>query len=320
MEFGVLEKIDLRTGWKTEDTEFTPWLAQEENIKLLGNAINIELEVEQQEQNVGIFRADILCKNTADNTWVVIENQIERTDHKHLGQLITYASGLSAVTIVWIAAKFTDEHRAALDWLNECTDENLNFFGIEIELWRIGDSAIAPKFNVVCKPNDWTRTVAKEAKKIESGTLTETKQLQYEFWSKLQEYMQENSKIVKARKPSPQHWMDFAVGKTGFRMSAIMNSETHKLAIWFTTYGDDAKPNFHALHDLKSEIEERVGFSFEWREMPDKLSSNIVIEKPVSDVFCTEQWNEYASWMNETMNTIYKVFNPIIRSLGTSRG
>lgn len=319
MEFGILEKIDLRTGWKTEDTEFTPWLAQEENIKLLGNAINIELEVEQQEQNVGIFRADILCKNTADNTWVVIENQIERTDHKHLGQLITYASGLSAVTIVWIAAKFTDEHRAALDWLNECTDENLNFFGIEIELWRIGDSAIAPKFNVVCKPNDWTRTVAKEAKKIESGTLTETKQLQYEFWSKLQEYMLENSKTVKARKPSPQHWMDFAVGKTGFRMSAIMNSETHKLAIWFTTYGDDAKPNFHALHDLKNEIEERVGFDFEWREMPDKLSSNIVIEKPVSDVFCTEQWDEYASWMNETMNTIYRVFNPIIRSLGTSR-
>lgn len=315
MEFGVLEKIDLRTGWKTEDTEFTPWLAKEQNIKLLGNAINIELEVEQQEQNVGIFRADILCKNTADNTWVVIENQIERTDHKHLGQLITYASGLSAVTVVWIAAKFTDEHRAALDWLNECTDEKLNFFGIEIELWRIGNSAIAPKFNVVCKPNDWTRTVAKEAKNIENGALTETKQLQYEFWSTLQEYMQENSKNVKARKPSPQHWMDFAVGKTGFRMSAIMNSETNKLAIWFTTYGDDAKPNFYALYRLKSELEEKVGFCFEWREMPDKLSSNIVVEKSVDDVFCTEKWDEYAGWFNETMNKIYVVFNPIIKNL-----
>lgn len=315
MEFGALEKIDLRVGWKTEDTEFTPWLAKEQNIKLLGNAINIELEVEKQEQNVGIFRADILCKNTADNTWVVIENQIERTDHKHLGQLITYASGLSAVTVVWIAAKFTDEHRAALDWLNECTDEKLNFFGIEIELWRIGDSAIAPKFNVVCKPNDWTRTVAKEAKNIENSALTETKQLQYEFWVKLQDFMQENSKYVKARKPSPQHWMDFSVGKTGFKMSAIMNSETNKLAIWFTTNGDDAKANFHALYNLKNEIEEKLGFGFDWKEMPDKLSSNIVVEKSVGDVFCTDKWDEYASWFNETMNKMYVVFNPIIKNL-----
>lgn len=315
MEFGALEKIDLRVGWKTEDTEFTPWLAKEQNIKLLGNAINIELEVEKQEQNVGIFRADILCKNTADNTWVVIENQIERTDHKHLGQLITYASGLSAVTVVWIAAKFTDEHRAALDWLNECTDEKLNFFGIEIELWRIGDSAIAPKFNVVCKPNDWTRTVAKEAKNIENGALTETKQLQYDFWVKLQDFMQENSKYVKARKPSPQHWMDFAVGKTGFKMSAIMNSETNKLGIWFTTSGDDAKANFHALYNLKNEIEEHLGFGFDWKEMPDKLSSNIVVEKSVGDVFCTDKWDEYASWFNETMNKMYVVFNPIIKNL-----
>jgi hypothetical protein len=199
--------------------------------------------------------------------------------------------------------------------MNECTDEKLNFFGIEIELWRIGDSAIAPKFNVVCKPNDWTRTVAKEAKNIENSALTETKQLQYDFWVKLQDFMQENSKNVKARKPRAQHWIDFSVGKTGFKMSAIMNSETNKLAIWFTTYGDDAKVNFSALFNQKNEIEEKLGFGFDWKEMPDKLSSNIVVEKSVGDVFCTDKWDEYASWFNETMNKMYVVFNPIIKNL-----
>ncbi len=158
-----LEKVDLRDVWKTEAGDFTPWLAREENIALLGNAIGIDLEVEAQEKNVGPFRADILCKDTISENWVLVENQLERTDHVHLGQLLTYAAGLNAVTIVWIADRFTDEHRAALDWLNEITDSSFNFFGLEVELWRIGDSPIAPKFNIASKPNDWTKTVGRAA-------------------------------------------------------------------------------------------------------------------------------------------------------------
>lgn len=146
---GRLEKVDLRNFWTTEAGDFTPWLAQEENIALLGEAVGVELEVEAQEKSVGPFRADILCKDTSTDQWVLIENQLERTDHTHLGQLLTYGAGLNAVTIVWIAAKFTEEHRAALDWLNEITDERFNFFGLEVELWRIGDSLAAPKFNII---------------------------------------------------------------------------------------------------------------------------------------------------------------------------
>src|SRR5882672_9937256 len=112
---GRLRKVDLREAWSSENSDFTPWLAQEENLKLLGEAIGIELELEWQEKDVGPFRADILCKDTATDDWVLIENQLERTDHCHLGQLITYAAGLNAVTIVWIAERFTQEHRAALD-------------------------------------------------------------------------------------------------------------------------------------------------------------------------------------------------------------
>ena len=129
----------------------------------LGETSGIELERETQEKDVGPFRADICCKDTATDNWVLIENQLERTDHTHLGQLLTYAAGLNAVTIVWIAERFTAEHRAALDWLNEKTDEKINFFGLEIELWQIGDSPIAPKFNIISQPNDWFRAVQKAA-------------------------------------------------------------------------------------------------------------------------------------------------------------
>ena len=125
---GRLERVELRRIWSSESSDFTPWLAREDNLRLLGETVGIELELEAQEKTVGPFRADILCKDTATDSWVLIENQLERTDHSHLGQLLTYAAGLSAVTVVWVAERFTEEHRAALDWLNERTAERINFF------------------------------------------------------------------------------------------------------------------------------------------------------------------------------------------------
>ena len=138
-----LQKVDLREVWKSEPGDFRPWLADPGGLKLLGDAIGVDLELEAQEKDVGPFRADILCKDIADNTWVLIENQLETTDHTHLGQLLTYAAGLDAVTIIWIAKRFADEHRATLDWLNEVTGKNINIFGLEVELWRIGNSPIS---------------------------------------------------------------------------------------------------------------------------------------------------------------------------------
>jgi len=164
LALGRLEKVELRNAWQSGSGDFTPWLAREENLKLLGEAINIDLELEAEEKNVGPFRADILCRDTAsDEHWVLVENQLERTDHSHLGQLLTYAAGLKAATIVWIAERFTGEHRAALDSLNEITGERFAFFGLEVELWPIGESPMGQKFNVVSKPNDSTKTVQSPA-------------------------------------------------------------------------------------------------------------------------------------------------------------
>jgi hypothetical protein len=162
-DLGRLERVDLRDIWLSEASDFTPWLARKENLDILGQTLVIDLELEAQERPVGPFRADILCKDIGSDRWVLIENQLERTDHNHLGQLLTYASGLEAVTIVWIAAHFTEEHRSTLDWLNRITDGSFRFFGLEVELWRIGDSPPAPKFNIVSKPNDWSQSVAQAA-------------------------------------------------------------------------------------------------------------------------------------------------------------
>jgi hypothetical protein len=141
-----LQPVDLRKVWQTEAGCFTPWLASGENISLLGGAIGLELEVEAQEKDVGPFRADILCKDTANDHWVLIENQLDKTDHTHLGQLLTYAAGLQVVTIVWIAQQFTEEHRAARDWLNENTYERFNFFGLEmIDETGVALSKLIPK-------------------------------------------------------------------------------------------------------------------------------------------------------------------------------
>lgn len=180
---GRLERVELRNAWLGEATSFTPWLATPDNIVLLGEAIGIELEVDSQEKDVGPFRADILCRDTVNNHFVLIENQLERTDHGHLGQLLTYAAGLEAVTIVWIASRFTDEHRAALDWLNNATKTEINFFGIEIELWRIGSSPMAPKFNVVSQPNDWSKAVRQQASITQRTAMTEFQKLHLEFWT-----------------------------------------------------------------------------------------------------------------------------------------
>jgi hypothetical protein len=154
INLGKLQRVDLREIWTKEHIDFTPWLA--ENLHVLGEAIGIELELETVEKNVGAFRADILAKDVQTDEWVLVENQLERTDHGHLGQLMTYAAGLKAKTIVWIASQFAEEHIAALDWLNSITGDNVRIYGLQIELWRI-ETSVAPKFDIICRPNSWVK-------------------------------------------------------------------------------------------------------------------------------------------------------------------
>jgi len=314
MNLGKLEAVELRDIWSHEATDFTPWLARDENIKLLSDAIRIELEVEGTERSVGAFNADILCKDTVNDNWVLIENQLEKTDHTHLGQLLTYAAGLKTVTIVWIAKKFTDEHRAALDWLNEITDDKFSFFGIEIELWRIGDSAIAPNFKLVSKPNDWSKTITKAASNVDVGDLSDTKKLQLEYWTLFGEFLSDNSALIRPQKARAQHWTSFAIGRSQFHMSGSVNTIENNISIALIIRGEDAKPHFHLLFEKSEEFERAFGEKLEWHEKPERKESWIRLSKDVN-IRDKSDWGNQHQWMQVKLEKMHKVFSTPVKQL-----
>lgn len=313
---GRLKRVEPRDYWTDEAREFTPWLAQEENIALLGEAIGLELEVEAQERNVGPFRADILCKDTVTGHFVLIENQLERTDHIHLGQLLTYAAGLEAVTIVWVARQFTDEHRAALDWLNGITNTTINFFGLEIELWRIEDSPLAPKFNVVSKPNDWSKTV-RESTGGGAAAPTSTQQLHLEFWTQFRQYMLDRGSRIRIGKPSTSHWTNVAVGRADFALSLWNNLRNGRSGVDLYIRGPDAKAYFHLIHDrYRGQVETRLA-PVEWRELPQGKDSGVRVTRP-STLADRDAWPELDAWLADTVEKMERVFRPIVRDLNAA--
>ncbi|MCE5268437.1 MAG: DUF4268 domain-containing protein [Planctomycetaceae bacterium] len=307
---GRLDRVDLREAWESESGDFTPWLAKEENLALLGEAIGIELECEAQEKSVGPFRADILCKD-ATNGWVLIENQLERTDHCHLGQLLTYAAGLKAVTIVWIAEQFTEEHRAALGWLNDITEEGVNFFGLEIELWRIGSSPIAPKFNIACQPNEWS----KQASDAAAGELTEMKLLQREYWAALRKLLMDRGSPVVLYKPQPQHWTECSIGRSGFGLSAAMNTLKGFIRVQLYCQGNDAKTHFAMLQQDKAAIEQAIGCPLEWREKPNRRSAAIALVRSNVAPTSRDDWPTQHAWLAEKLEAFHMAFASRIKQL-----
>jgi len=312
---GRLRRVNLRDIWKTEDRDFTPWLAKEENLLVLAETLHLELELEAEEKPVGPFRADILCKDTADGSWVLIENQLERTDHTHLGQLLTYAAGLEAVTIVWIANRFTEEHRAALDWLNEATEENIRFFGLEVEVWRIGDSPAAPKFNVVSKPNEWSRAVGSAAKRIASGTLSETKEGYRDFWSALFERMDRQGSAIKTRTPLPDSWMPLAIGRSNFHLIITASSRERYIGAGLYIQSDPDSSYIRELMEQREAIESEVGEPLKWQMMEQYKGSRVDIWMTDIDPLDRSRWSEYTAWMHEKLEKLYPAFKQRVRAL-----
>ncbi len=309
--FGRLEKVDLRKYWQREDTHFTPWLADEENITLLGDAIGMELEVQEQEANVGPFRADILCKNVRDNSLVLIENQLERTDHTHLGQLLTYAAGLNAVALVWVVERFTEEHRAALDWLNRITDEEIHFFGLEIELWCIGDSKPAPKFNLAVKPNDWAKTM-KEAVDASRHKNRPGQQLQVDYWTSFGEYLSNRKTSIKPPKPYPCNWMGYGMGRAGANLIVIVNK--NEAIVSLETNNREHPAWFHLLRERKDEIEKELGYELSWEARPD-LKYAFIRTRIEIDLADQSTWASIQEWMLREMESYRRVFGSRIKRL-----
>lgn len=223
MELGNLERIeDLRLVWRNEAYDFTPWLAEEDNMSILGDAVGIEISEMTTESSVGGFSADIVAKETGTDRIIVIENQLEDTNHDHLGKIITYSSGKDASIIIWVVKNARDEHKKAIEWLNNHMDENIDFFLVQVELWKIGESAPAPRFNVLEQPNNW----AKEIKKI-SQEKSETMSFKLDYWTAFSDYVFEQSefsRLFNKRKPSTDHWYTVGSGSSGFHFSFLVNT------------------------------------------------------------------------------------------------
>lgn len=311
-ELGMLEQVDLRGVWQHEAYHFTPWLAQPQNLTLLGRELEMDLELVGQEVAVGPYAADILCKDSFTGN-VLIENQLEKTDHSHLGQILTYAAALEVHTVVWIAARFSDEHRAAIDWLNEITHDEWRFFALEIELWRIGDSAPAPKFNVVCRPNDWSRAVRDEAAKAETASPTQA--LQLRFWSEFRDYML--ARGLRAPKPSAQSWQSFRVGRTGFSLEGVIKRAENQMMVRLYINCDDLPPKavFHYLLSRREQIEYALGLPLEWLELPDRKGCVIATTNNGCDINAEEQWPACHAWLEATVAAMERVFRPLITGL-----
>jgi hypothetical protein len=302
MALGKLKKIDLREEWKHEANDFTIWLSQEENLRLLGDEIGYEIVLLKTEAEVGNFNVDILAEEENTKKKIVIENQLEITDHDHLGKLITYASGHVASVAVWVVSDVREEHRKAIDWLNEHTDEEIDFYLLKIELWQIGESPYAPKFEIICKPNDWARSVKESSA---PGTLSETSLDQLEFWTQFKIFAFENKTIIRLQKPSPQHWTSIGVGNSEACISLTINSVKRLFAS--ELYIHDNKELYAQLLSNKDDIEKELGEAPEWMELPGKKASRIKISTP-GDFSDKSKWSDYFRWLLSEAEKFHRVF------------
>lgn len=301
-----LEEIkDLRTVWPHEALDFTPWLAQDDNITLLADAIGIDITVDETESSVGDFNVDIFASETGTDRKIIIENQLEDTNHDHLGKLITYASGKSADIVIWVVKQASEEHKAAIEWLNNHTDDSVGFL-CEIKLYRIGNSEPAVKFEVIEKPNDWT----KEIKKSES--INETQQLRYDYWVAFEDYAFKNptfAKNFKKRKPSKNHWLNFSIGSSACHIAVSQIKQRNELDV--ELYISDDTELYNSLYENKTDIELTSGLSFDWRELPDRKASRIVLEKSVQ-LENKNAWGSQFEWLIDVMVKMKTTFSKYI--------
>ena len=316
----TLESVDVRKVWPDESRDFTPWLAEPENLTRLGEALGLTLEPRGTEQAVGSFSADILCRRldggSDDESWVVIENQFGRTNHDHLGKLLTYTAGLSARTVVWIAEEFRDEHRAALDLLNASTTREYAYFGVEIELLKIDESRPAPRFNVVVKPNDFIKRPDPDSEP------SEAKRLQLEFWTSFQTLMDSNTAIPCSRPKATSYMLHSIRGATGIRVASTfspLNSVERSFSIGELrvdlVFGRAADQSlFDQLLESREGIEQEAGQQYDWKAPTSESRARIFVQRD-AEFTNRDRWPGYQAWLKTEVERMFRVLVPKAKEL-----
>jgi hypothetical protein len=309
-ELSRLESLEARDVWQHEAHEFTPWLLA--NADHLSEVLGIDLELQVAEHPVGGFWLDLFGRDLSNDAVLIVENQLTPTDHGHLGQLLTYAAGTDAATIVWMATDFRDEHRQALDWLNDLAQGNARFFGVEIGAVRIGGSAPAPMFKLRAQPNDWHATVASVTRV--SSTNSERDEAFLRFWGMFLERLQiEHPDWTRTRRPKKGHYVDL---KSRFRLAHYVLSFASKGRLRVELYigRGDALENqelFRSLEGSRQQIERSFGEPLEWDEGPGKRICRIMIHRP-GDVLELDRHDEYAGWFIQTAERLMAALEPLV--------
>jgi len=303
IKLGKLEKIsDLRTIWRNEEYDFTPWLAKDVNIKLLSDEIGIPIKVKKTEAPVGKYSLDILAENEDTNENIIIENQLEITNHDHLGKILVYGAGYDAKTIIWIVKDANEEHKQAIEWLNEHSDDSINLFLVKIELFRIGDSDIAPHFEIVSQPNDWTKTIRTTQDNTE---LTGMKLTDLNFWQGFNEYCAEHKNSFSTRKALPQHWYTFAIGSSECHIDlTVIKSGEIACALWI----DDNKELYNKLYSNKESIESELGYKLIWDYKENSKASSVSIVCGSKVDFKSEDLSHGYEWLLQKAEDFKRVF------------
>ncbi len=313
-DLATIQKIDLREVWQNEARDFTPWLA--EHLSELGTALGLELELEEREASVGGYSLDILARDLGSGRPVVIENQLESTDHTHLGQLLTYMAGFNANVIVWIAREFRDEHREALNLLNHRTGEDTQFFGVEVELLKIDDSRPAVNFKLVVTPNEWQKQTSSNARV--TGSVSEQRERYQTFFQKLIDTLREEHGFTGARKGQPQNWYYFSAGhaqRVQYGANFAQGKKARVEVYIDNTDKDWNKDLFDKLLRDKESIEPKLQESLEWDRLDNRRASRIAVTRSGSIDDAQEALEEIHDWMVKKLLDFKRVFGPRLDEL-----
>ena len=299
MKLGKLKEIDIRKVWAHEQYDFSKWLATEENMKELGDTLNLSLTDIETEKYVGNYRCDIICKDELTGKSVLIENQLEPTNHDHLGKIITYASGLDVSVVVWVVASAREEHASAIEWLNKHTTQDVDFFLLEVHAYTIGDSDPAPQFKIIEQPNDFAKTVKALSN---SAGLNESQIKRQEFWTMFNDILEQRGKPFNKRKATTDHWYSVAVGSSQCHISIDLVNKDHKMRVGL--WVDDNKDLFDMLYSHKDEIEATFGEPLEWDRLDNKKASILSVDIPGLDF---NKQDNYAELINKAIDKVVKL-------------
>ena len=308
-EIAQLTRVPLRELWKHEAIDFSRWLA--DNLDYLEEPTGLRLQLEEREASVGNFSADILAVEQGGGT-VIIENQLEKTDHDHLGKLLTYMVNLDAKIAIWIASEPRSEHEKVVQWLNEILPADSGVYLVQVEAFRIGDSPPAAKFTLIAGPSEETRAFGAERKYV-----AERYQLRREFWRALLEKVRERTSLHANISPSKDHWISTGAGKSGVIYSYVILKDSGRIELYIDTGDQETnKLYFNKLQAHRKEIETAFGASLRWERLDDKRASRIAHDiRGKGGLRDKGRWSELQDAMIEAMIRFEKSFRPYIQRL-----